>query len=99
MKVYQHAGMVKDPYAVVFSSENIDQNEGYHLLNKRVDDYKLIRVESKPNGHSGPQPALVILDFTAHELPHPYPETADKEIVYVRLKAAKGHIPLHENWG
>ena len=97
MKVYQHAGMVKDPYAVVFSSENIAQNEGYHLLNKRVDDYKLLEVESEPNGN---KPALVVLDFTAHKLPQPYPEIAsvDREIVHTRLKATEGHIPLSENW-
>ena len=95
MKVYQHAGMVKDPYAVVFSSENIAQNEGYHLLNKRVDDYDLIEVESEPNGD---KPALIILDFTGHELPRPYPENADKELVYTRLKGVRGHISLNENW-
>lgn len=95
MQVYQHAGIVKDPYAVVFSSENIDQTEGYHLLNKRVDDYKLIEVDSEPNDDS---PALIILDFTGHELPRPYPQDADKELVSARLKGTRGHIPLSENW-
>ena len=106
MQVYQHAGIVKDPYAVVFSSENLDQTEGYHLLNKRVKEYKLIKfgpdtnddIPSKPTKPNDDIPALIILDFTGHELPCPYPQAAGKELVYAHLKGTRGHIPLSENW-
>ena len=100
MKVYQHAGMVRNPYAVVFSSENIDPEEGYHLLNRRVDSYNLIEFSSEPSEpkFDRDSPVLIVLDLTGHDLPRPYPEHEGKEIIYTSLRNSKGHIPLSEGW-
>lgn len=97
--VYQHAGMVKDPYVSVFDTENIGSRDGYHLLNQRISDYKLIEMEAIGEGTgSAMNRILVVLDFTGHELRKPYPGCGAGEIIRVRLRASHGHIPLDSDW-
>jgi len=100
MNVYQHAGMVNDPYAVVFSSEKVSRDDGYHLLNKRILDYQLIdfhAVASPPKDNPSGQ-VQIVLDFTGHDLPRPYPNVGVDKTVCAQLKGEKGHIPLRGNW-
>lgn len=97
--VYQHAGMVKDPYVSVFDTENIGSHDGYHLLNQRISEYKRIEVEQLQPQKDGPtSKALVVLDFTGHELRKPYPDCGADEVIRVRLRASHGHIPLDGQW-
>ncbi len=100
VNVYQHAGMVHNPYVRVFSSEEISQDEGYHLLNKRVSEYSLIdvRASSGNDNDARNNRVLMILDFTGHDLPKPFPLSDAAETLFVQLKSAKGHIPLNASW-
>jgi len=97
--VYQHAGMVKDPYVSVFDTENIGSRDGYHLLNQRIPEYKRIEIQTI-EGDIGSQTnrTLIILDLTGHELRKPYPACGAHEIIRVRLRASHGHIPLDGDW-
>lgn len=97
--VYQHAGNVHNPYVPIFSTEEISPSEGYHQLNKRIVDYQLIDVARLDEAHRTSDGRVVlVLDFTGHELPKPYPLVEAATTEYVTLKQAKGHIPLTENW-
>ncbi|HKQ25788.1 MAG TPA: SAVED domain-containing protein [Burkholderiales bacterium] len=97
--VYQHAGMVRDPYVPVFDTENIGSHDGYHLLNQRISEYKRIEIERlQPQTDSSSGKALVILDFTGHELRKPYPDCGADDVILVRLCTSHGHIPLDADW-
>lgn len=97
--VYQHAGMVKDPYVSIFNTENIDSHDGYHLLNKRIEKYELLEItEVEEYQESSKSLVLVVLDFTGHELRKPYPQCGAKTVVRLRLKSSHGHIPLEADW-
>jgi SMODS-associated and fused to various effectors sensor domain len=41
---------------------------------------------------------MIILDFTGHELPKPYPAVEVSGKFYVQLKEVRGHIPLGTSW-
>ncbi len=96
--VYQHAGMVKDPYIEVFSTEGIDSREGYHLLNQRITNYERIEVETELRDCKERGRTLIVLDFTGHELRKPYPECDAHQTIRLRLRDSHGHIPLDGDW-
>lgn len=98
--VYQHAGMVRNPYKEVFNTEKISQPNGYHMLNKRITQYRLLNIE-KPElktPSSDKSRILVILDFTGHELRKPYPICGPSVSYKLTLKDSPGHIPLDSDW-
>ena len=97
--VYQHAGMVRDPYVAVFDTENIGNKDGYHLLNQRVTEYSRLEIETIQSPVKQiAKTVLLVLDFTGHELRKPYPDCGANQTIHVRLKGSRGHIPLDGNW-
>lgn len=98
--VYQYVGNVKEPYSLVFTSENLSSDEGYHIFSKRVSNYKYIKYNSsRVNEAMGCDEVLLTLDFTGHDLPKPYPiNKSIGEVTYAELSESKGNIPLSYKW-
>lgn len=99
--VHQHVGMVKNPYKKVYRSEEIaSAEEGYHILNRRVSTYKFIEVkESEKNkGEFTTKKVVMVLDFTGHRLPKPYPVDESAKIIRIGMAGEEGHIPLSSQW-
>ncbi len=97
--VHQHAGMVKSPYTTVHS-EVITAEAGYHILNRRVAELKFIEEKSDPvvEAIEGANNTLIVLDFTGHRLPKPYPTEDKTKILRLGMKGEEGHIPLSDQW-
>lgn len=99
--VHQHAGMVKNPYKKVHSSEEIvTAEDGYHILNRRVSEFKSIEVkkdgtekEATPTNKT-----MIVLDFTGHRLPKPYPVEESTNVIRLGMIGEEGHIPLSSYW-
>lgn len=100
--VHQHAGMVKNPYKKVHSSEEIvTAEDGYHILNKQISTFEYIEVkESEITDKLDNQNSeiLVVLDFTGHRLPKPFPVENSSRVMRLGLKGEEGHIPLSNKW-
>lgn|GEM_PF-2543452 len=97
--VHQHAGMVKNPYMTVHS-EVITAEDGYHILNRRVSELKFIEEKSDAavETEGKTDNTLIILDFTGHRLPKPYPIGENTKILRLGMKGEEGHIPLSDQW-
>jgi len=99
--VHQHAGMAKYPYKKVHSSEEIHTAEdGYHILNRRVSNLQHIEVKADEelNQDTNADKTLIVLDFTGHRLPKPYPFEQQTKIIRLGIKGEEGHIPLNCKW-
>lgn len=99
--VHQHAGMVKNPYKKVHSSEEVvTAEDGYHILNHRVRELKFIELKDDEPAKSEPptNKAMIVLDFTGHRLPKPYPVEENTNIIRLGMKGEDGHIPLSNQW-
>lgn len=102
--VYQHAGMVKAPYKQVHNGDSvISAEDGYHILNTRITDFKYIEIKEKelhPKSDENPLKlsTLVVLDFTGHRLPKPYPVDSFTRHLRLGPVGVEGHIPLNEEW-
>lgn len=98
--VHQHAGMVKNPYKKVHSSEEVvTAEDGYHILNRRVSELRFIEVkEGAPLDETTANKTMIVLDFTGHRLPKPYPVEEDENIIRVGMVGEEGHIPLSSQW-
>ncbi|WP_438499112.1 hypothetical protein [Alteromonas australica] len=98
--VHQHAGMVKNPYKKVHSSEEVvTAEDGYHILNRRVSELRSIEVkEGAPLNETTASKTMIVLDFTGHRLPKPYPVEEDANIIRVGMVGEEGHIPLSSQW-
>ena len=95
--VNQHSGMAKNSYVAVHNSEKLLSNEdGYHILNQRVSEFKHIEIEGGTETES--QSVLIVLNFTGHRLPKPYPDTGGDEIITLSPVGSEGHIPLNPVW-
>lgn len=99
--VHQYAGMVNDPYAKVHSSEDIiTAEDGYHVLNRRVSELVHIeeKLNEKPDNDVNFDKTLIVLDFTGHKLPKPYPIEDNTLVVRLGMRGEEGHIPLTNQW-
>lgn len=96
--VHQHAGMVKNPYKRVHSSEEVATAEdGYHILNRKITELKYIEIKEKDDSDSHDK-TLIVLDFTGHRLPKPYPIENGTKVIRLGMKGEEGHIPLSSQW-
>lgn len=97
--VHQHAGMVKNPYKKVHT-EVITAEDGYHILNRKVSELKFIeeKADAVTETGEGTDNALIVLDFTGHRLPKPYPIEDKTKILRLGMKGEEGHVPLGDQW-
>lgn len=99
--VHQHAGMVTNSYAKVHSSDTlVTAEEGYHVLNQMVTNFEYIeeKEDETINQNRNANDTLIILDFTGHRLPKPYPIEPQSKVIRLGLKCEDGHIPLNDQW-
>ena len=99
--VHQHTGMVKSSYAKVHSSDIlVTAEEGYHVLNKMVTKFEYVeeKEDETINQNRNANGTLIILDFTGHRLPKPYPIEPQSKVIRLGLKGEDGHIPLNDQW-
>lgn len=97
--VHQHAGMVKNPYIKVHT-EVITAEDGYHILNRKVSELKYIEVKTDADIETEIESdnTIIVLDFTGHRLPKPYPIEDNTNILRLGMKGEEGHIPLSDQW-
>jgi len=100
--MHQHVGLIKNPYKIIHSGDEIlSVEEGYHILNKQVSNFKYIEIkvdELLDEKYIKGNVALVVLDFTGHRLPKPYPVEAPSNTIRLGIINEEGHIPLDSNW-
>jgi hypothetical protein len=99
--VHQHAGMVKNPYKKVHSSEEVvTAEDGYHILNRRVSELKFVEVKEGEIAKDAisTSKTMIVLDFTGHRLPKPYPVDENTNIIRLGMSGEEGHIPLSNQW-
>lgn len=97
--VHQHAGMVKNPYKKVHS-EVVTAEDGYHILNRRVSELKFIEEKAGETSEDTAEAknTIIVLDFTGHRLPKPYPIEENTKIMRLGMKGEEGHIALSDQW-
>jgi hypothetical protein len=98
--VYQHAGMVETPYKQVHDSNSVvTAEDGYHILHIRATEFKHIEIkEEESNQNNQSSATLIVLDFTGHRLPKPYPLDSFNKHLRVGPIGVEGHIPLNQEW-
>lgn len=98
--LHQHAGMVQSPYVPVHESERIiSPEDGYHILNRQLASFKHIEIKSgDDDSNIEVDEAIIVLDFTGHRLPKPYPSKNSSRVIRLGMVGEEGNISLKKPW-